>query len=182
VQAPPPLPVKPATTAPGARLPRRHGGAARPLSKRWRLTPRFRDRGKLSRPRQTCFQGRTSHMPSIPLRPLFGLRDRFTSIRGRRLKRLKCANTGQSRRRYAAPSLSARFCKKSHPMSADQAHEYFPTLDDPRVDLMSGICPCERPLRVAKAASVAAESATIEARHASICLHRPSSYPGRQRP
>ena len=153
-----------------------------PLSKRWRLTPRFRDRGKLSRPRQTCFQGRTSHMPSIPLRPLFGLRDRFTSIRGRRLKRLKCANNGQSRRRYAAPSLSARFCKKSHPMSADQAHEYFPTLDDPRVDLMSGICPCERPLRVAKAASVAAESATIEARHASICLHRPSSYPGRQRP
>jgi len=31
-------------------------------------------------------------MPSIPLRPLFGLRDRFTSIRGRRLKRLKCAD------------------------------------------------------------------------------------------
>ena len=38
---------------------------------------------------------------------------------------------------------------------------------------MNGICPCERPLRVAKAASVAAESATIEARHALICLHRP---------
>ena len=28
-------------------------------------------------------------------------------------------------------SLSARFCKKSHPMGTDQAHEYFPTLDDP---------------------------------------------------
>ena len=43
------------------------------------------------------------------------------------------------------PRLSESAIKKSHPMSADQAHEYFPTLDDPRVDLMNGICPCERP-------------------------------------
>ena len=41
------------------------------------------------------------------------------------------SRTGQPRRRYAAPLPSAQFCKKSHPMSADQTHEYFPTLDDP---------------------------------------------------
>ena len=33
------------------------------LSKRWRPAPGFRDFGKLSRPRQTCFSGGTCHTP-----------------------------------------------------------------------------------------------------------------------
>ena len=40
-----------------------------PLSKRWRPAPGFRDRGKLSRARPTCFQGGTSPRPRFHFAP-----------------------------------------------------------------------------------------------------------------
>ena len=56
--------------------------------------PGFRDRGKLSRPRQgTASAAGPATPPSIPLPPLFGLHDRFTSIRDVAAC-LKCANSG----------------------------------------------------------------------------------------